>query len=412
MTYNINIYDIIRESIGGVIVNFVYISPSFPKNFFHFCDRLKKKGVTVLAIGDTPYGDLTEDLRNAIDDYYQVYSMEDYQAMVKAMGYFVFHYGHIDWLESNNEYWLEQDARLRTDFNITTGIHTNHIDDIKCKSKMKAFYQKAGVKTARYHLVSDLQDGLKFIKEVGYPVVVKPDNGVGAAKTYKITNQQELELFYQEEHITQYIMEEYVNGLIISYDGIANLNKDILFETSHVFPNPIMDVVNNASSMYYYSLRDIPYDLKMAGQACVKAFYTAGRCFHMEFFRLLEDKQGLGKKGDLIGLEVNLRTPGGYTPDMMNFANNIDVYDIYADMVTKGFSEYNHERPYYCVYCGRRDLLSYTHSHNQIMNKYQFDLVTAERMPDILSGAMGNFTYTARFATMDEVNAFVEYVLE
>ena len=111
-------------------------------------------------------------------------------------------------------------------------------------------------------MVSDLQDGLKFIKEVGYPVVVKPDNGVGAAKTYKITNQQELELFYQEEHITQYIMEEYVNGLIISYDGIANLNKDILFETSHVFPNPIMDVVNNASSMYYYSLRDIPYDLK------------------------------------------------------------------------------------------------------------------------------------------------------
>ena len=91
--------------------------------------------MTVLAIGDTPYGDLTEDLRNAIDDYYQVYSMEDYQAMVKAMGYFVFHYGHIDWLESNNEYWLEQDARLRTDFNITTGIHTNHIDKMQIKDE-------------------------------------------------------------------------------------------------------------------------------------------------------------------------------------------------------------------------------------------------------------------------------------
>ena len=70
MTYNINIYDIIRESKGGVIVNFVYISPSFPKNFFHFCDRLKNKGVTVLAIGDTTYGDLTEALRTAKDDYY------------------------------------------------------------------------------------------------------------------------------------------------------------------------------------------------------------------------------------------------------------------------------------------------------------------------------------------------------
>lgn len=392
-------------------MNFVYISPVFPKNFYNFCDRLKNKGVTVLAIGDTPYSELSEDLKNAVDDYYQVYSMEDYQEMVKAMGYFIFHYGHIDWLESNNEYWLEQDAKLRTDFNITTGIHTKHIEDIKCKSKMKKFYEEAGVKTARYHLVSDLDAGLKFVKEVGYPVVVKPDNGVGAAKTYKISNLEELKAFYLEEQLTQYIMEEFVNGLIISYDGIANLNKDILFETSHVFPNPIMDVVNDASSMYYYSLKEIPYDLKMAGQACVKAFYTAGRCFHMEFFRLLEDKEGLGKKGDIIGLEVNLRTPGGYTPDMMNFANDIDVYDIYADMVTKGYSEYDHSRPYHCVYCGRRDNLYYKHSHNDVMTKYQFDLLMAERMPDILSGAMGNFTYTARFETMEEVNAFVDFTL-
>ena len=104
---------------------------------------------------------------------------------------------------------------------------------------------------------------------------------------------EELKAFYLEDHPTQYIMEEFVNGLIISYDGIANLEKDVIFETSHVFPNPIMDVVNDASSMYYYSLREIPYDLKLAGKACVKTFYTAGRCFHMEFFRLLEDNETL-----------------------------------------------------------------------------------------------------------------------
>lgn len=148
-------------------MNFVYISPSFPKNFYQFCSRLKNNGVTVLAIADTPYDNLSEELKNSIDDYYQVYSMEDYDEMVKAMGYFIFHYGHIDWLESNNEYWLEQDAKLRTDFNITTGIHTNHIEDIKCKSKMKKFYEEAGVKTARYHLVTDLESGLKFVHDVG-----------------------------------------------------------------------------------------------------------------------------------------------------------------------------------------------------------------------------------------------------
>lgn len=393
-------------------MNFVYISPTFPKNFYNFCDRLKNKGVNVLAIGDTPYYELTDELKQSVTEYYQVDSMENYDSMVKAMGYFIFHYGHIDWLESNNEYWLEQDARLRTDFNITTGIHTDHINEIKTKSGMKKFYEEAGIKTARYHLTTTLQEGKKFIKKVGYPVVVKPDNGVGAAATYKISNDEELEAFYNETHITQYIMEEFVNGLIISYDGIADLDRNPIFETSHVFPNPIMDVVNTGSSIYYYSLKEIPEYLKDLGRKAVKAFRTNGRCFHMEFFRLLEDKKGLGKKGDIVGLEVNMRTPGGYTPDMMNFANNIDVYQIYADMVVDGKAEYSKERPYHCVYCGRRDGIAYTHSHDEVCQKYRFDLVMCERMPDILSGAMGNFTYTARFETMDEVNEFVHFVLE
>ena len=59
-------------------MNFVYISPSFPKNFYQFWNRLKLNGVTVLAIADTPYDQLSEELKNSIDDYYQVYSMENF----------------------------------------------------------------------------------------------------------------------------------------------------------------------------------------------------------------------------------------------------------------------------------------------------------------------------------------------
>lgn len=36
--------------------------------------------------------------------------MENYDEVYGAVGYFIWHYGRIDWLESNNEYWLEQDA--------------------------------------------------------------------------------------------------------------------------------------------------------------------------------------------------------------------------------------------------------------------------------------------------------------
>ena len=51
---------------------------------------------------------------------------------------------------------------------------------------MKAYYAKAGLPTARYHLVEGLEDALEFAHMVGYPVVVKPDNGVGANNTYKL----------------------------------------------------------------------------------------------------------------------------------------------------------------------------------------------------------------------------------
>ena len=51
-----------------------------------------------------------------------------------------------------------------------------------------------------------------------------------------------------------------------------------------------------------------------------------------------------------------MRPPGGYTPDMMNFANDIDVYQIWANMITYNKGFYNKDsRPYCCVYAARRD---------------------------------------------------------
>ena len=156
--------------------NFIFISPNFPTNYWQFCHELKNDGMNVLGIGDQAYDELMPELKESLDEYYKVGSLENYDEVYRAVAFFAFKYGKIDWLESNNEYWLEQDARLRTDFNITTGFHLEDIPRIKYKSKMKAYYQKAGITTARYHMVDNFEGCRKFIDEVGYPVVVKPDN--------------------------------------------------------------------------------------------------------------------------------------------------------------------------------------------------------------------------------------------
>ena len=164
-------------------MNFVFLSPNFPKTYYQFTQGLKNNGVTTLGIGDEPYDQLSQELKDSLVEYYKVSSLENYDEVYRACAFFTFKYGRIDWLESNNEYWLLRDAQLRTDFNITTGLNNDTVDGIKYKSAMKAYYEMAGVPTARYHLVSTLEKGLEFIEQVNYPVVVKPDNGVGAYAT-------------------------------------------------------------------------------------------------------------------------------------------------------------------------------------------------------------------------------------
>ncbi len=392
--------------------NFVFISPTFPKTYYQFPLAWKQIGGTSLCIGEDSWDSLSQNMKDACDEYYQVGNMKDYDQMYRAVAWFAHKHGKIDWLESNNEYWLEQDARLRTDFNITTGDKTDTVMRFKTKSNMKKYYAKAGVPTARYHMVSDYDSGKAFVDEVGYPVIVKPDDGVGANYTWKIHNDKELRDFYRQHLQVPYIMEEFVPGTIVSFDGITDQNNNIIFRTSHVFPDPIMDIVNQKDECWYYSVRKIPADLNEAGERVIHAFDIKGRFFHTEYFRLSEDKPGLGHKGDLVGLEVNMRPPGGYTPDMMNFANDINVYLIYANMAMYNEGLYKTTRPYYSVYVGKRDRYNDLYLHNQaaIFSKYGQSIVMHERMPELIGSAMGNEFYVARFPEKEEVFDFVKYV--
>ena len=80
-------------------------------------------------------------MKNSLHEYYKVGSLENYDEVYRAVAFFAFKYGRIDWLESNNEYWLEQDAKLRTDFNITTGFQVQDMPRMKYKSGDTALFQ-------------------------------------------------------------------------------------------------------------------------------------------------------------------------------------------------------------------------------------------------------------------------------
>jgi len=388
--------------------NVIFLSPNFPVNYWQFCRELRSNGLNVLGIGDQPYHELLPELRGCLTEYYKVGTLEDYEQVYRAVAFFIFKYGRIDFLESNNEYWLERDARLRADFHITSGFQPEDMARVKLKSSMKESYAKAGIPAARWHIVDDRAGCLAFIKEVGYPVVVKPDNGVGASDTHALKCDADLDRFLAGKAPgVSYIMEEFVHAVVNSYDAIIDSHGQPLFETGNVTPLSIMDIVNNDDNSIYYIVKDLPEDTRRAGRAAVAAFGVKSRFIHFEFFRLTQDQPGMGKKGDVVALEVNMRPCGGFSPDMMNFANSTNVYKIWADMVAFDRTDIAAGKEhYFCGFAGRRDGKAFRLDHDAVMAKYGDKLCMVGRVPDALAGAMGNQMYVGLFSTQAELDAF------
>lgn len=339
--------------------------------------------------------------------------MENYDAMYRAVAFFASKYGRIDWIESNNEYWLEQDARLRTDFNVNTGIKSDHILFFKSNAEMKKKYALGGIPTARGHKVEAYADTAAFVSEVGYPVIAKPENGVGAADTYTITTEEELKRFFETKPDEAYVCEEFITGDICSYDAISDAKGNPLFESMTIWPPSIADIVNKDLDLAYYTHREVPESLCDLGRKTIQSFGAFNRFVHLEFFRLTKPKKNLGEIGDFVALEVNMRPAGGYTPDMMNYAHSVDVYQIWADMVTEGRRLIpDPEKECFCAYASRKDGKQYVHTHEEILERYGKDLKMCERMPEMMVRTMGNQMYTVRLEEEEEVFEFIRFVHE
>ena len=201
-------------------------------------------------------------------------------------------------------------------------------------------------------------------------------------------------------------MEEFVNGYVQTFDGIVDSKGQMLFESGNITPLSIMDIVNTQGDSVYYLVKELPEKIRKAGLATVKAFGVKSRFVHLEFFVLNEDQAGLGKKGDVIGLEVNMRPSGGYTPEMYNYSQETDVYKIWADMVAFDCNTKSIGAHHFCAFYGRRDGRRYKLDDYEVMMKYGSKMVMWGRIPDALSGAMANQMYVANFDTEEEMMAF------
>ena len=382
-------------------MNVVFISPHFPPQYHRFCLELKRAGANALGIGDAPYDALPQAVRESLTEYYRVPVMEDMDALIRACGYFTHRYGKIDRIDSLNEYWLAREAELRDDFNVF-GIRGAQVGRIRRKSEMKAAFRAAGVPVAPGRVARTPDEGRALAKEIGYPMVAKPDAGVGAMDTFRLDSDEALERFFAGKPPVDYILEGFVRGTITSFDGLTDQAGAPVFWTSHVFSQGIMETVNEARHIYYDSLREIPPLLEELGRRCLKAFDVRERFFHIEFFDTGD--------GQYTALEVNMRPPGGFTTDMFNYACDIDVYRMWAGLLVRGRWDGAFERRHHCCYASRKADKPYVHTHEEVLARCGDRMCLADRVPGVFASALGEMGYIFRSPDLAEMEEIVRFI--
>jgi len=383
-------------------MNFVFLSPNFPPHYDLFCAALREAGVRVLGIGDCRESELGDTLRSSLDDYLQVLDMNDHDQMLRAVALFVHRHGRIEHIESFNEHWLMGEAELREDFNVP-GPRAAEVQHHQSKAEMADVFARAGIDAPPCERVRSLEQVRAFAAKHGFPVVLKPDVGVGAAGATVASDDAALQEELERE-VEPRVIQSFVEGVVTSYDGLTDRDGRIIFRVSFIYCGGVMEILRDQLDVYYYTRRSIPPALEEMGRRMVEAYDIRGHFFHAEFFERPD--------GSFQALEMNFRPPGGFTTDLMNYACNVDVYRLFAQVAAgHDLSAFEYDLDYHCAHVSRRDR-PYVRSHEQVLGDLGSSLMTWRDIPWPISGAMGTPVYMVRHRDEAELLRLIRRVHE
>jgi biotin carboxylase len=388
-------------------MDLLYLSPDFPPNYANFIDRLNRRGVRVWGLGEADFFHMPEHLQAALKWYARADLNHDasvrraVDALLDAKHRSGFP-GGFDRIESHNEQWLRLEGFLNERLGIE-GITSRDLDRLKKKSVMKRLFIENGFPAAAGARVASLEHGLRLAGELGYPLILKPDEGVGAAGIHRIENDDQLRgrLSALLETGTDYVLEEFIDAPIVTYDGLTDADGRVIFENSLIYGSGVLDCVLGKDTFFFVTRR-IPAALSAAGRSLVAAFDIRRKFFHFEFF--LSD-------GAYVPIEINCRPPGGAILDMMNYSIDADLYDAYAGMLVGDRVPLPEEKSYFCCYVGRRDR-AYRRSHTDILSRYGDRLMEFAENPPVYRQAMGRYRYILRSGTEADLRQMAAYLLE
>lgn len=314
-------------------VNVVFVEPAFPANQRQFVRGLAEVGATVIGIGERPGDWLDEELRGWLHHYAQIGSVTDTAALQEAVRE-VQAKLWVDRLEATVEAHILPTAQVREACGIPgTTVRTAWL--CRDKPSMKDALRSAGVPTAASAAVDSADQAREFARAVGYPLVIKPRSGAGAAGTTRVDSDVDLTRALAglaATGATSAAIEEFVEGHEGFYDTLSIDGEPAMDFVSHYYPNVLEAMRTRWISPQFLATNQVDTapaygELKDLGRRVTGALGIGTSATHMEWFS--------GSKG-LRFSEIGCRPSGVGSWDLYAVGNETDLYREWAHAVVHG----------------------------------------------------------------------------
>ena len=392
----------------------IFLEPTFPANQKQFVRALHEAGALVSGIGDRPLEWLPDDLKRWMYSYEHVGSSADIEQVtaaarrIQARGPWVHHF------ECTVEALMLTAAHAREATGIP-GMSVAQTTLCRDKFEMKKYLRARGVPCARIAEVGTLGEARAFVEQAGWPVIVKPIAGAGAAGTYRCDDLDSLARACAESNLSPQrpaVIEEFVSGHEGFYDTLTVNGRPVFESVSHYYPNvleamrnrepaPILVVTNRLDSPGYAELRQL-------GHEVIRQLQIDTAPTHMEWF--------YGPRG-LYFSEIGARPPGVLVWDLYCAANDFDLYREWANAFVHDGAEPRPSRRYSAGMVAirpNRDGTVVGYSGVDAVQQRYGDAILRMHLPPpgsrtqgVASGFMGNAWVWARHPDYDACRAML-----
>ncbi|MBK6532423.1 MAG: ATP-grasp domain-containing protein [Deltaproteobacteria bacterium] len=318
----------------------VFVAPRFLENTNRYVRAFAAlEGVTLSVVSADPESAIPEELRARIAGHYAVPNVVDGEqltAAVRAIGRGV---GRVDRLAGALEQLQTPMAQARDVLGIE-GINSAVARNFRDKDRMKEVLRAHGVPVARSVLVRSLRELALFVGHVGYPVIVKPQAGLGSRATFRVESPEDIAALASKGALPTDAqplqVEEFVRAREHTCETVTVRGVPVWRSGTRYFPTPL-EVLETPWVQYCVLLPRDAHEEPWAGfaptnAAALAALFgehagsAAGTALtHMEWF-LRED-------GTALVNEVGARPPGVHIMPMMGLAHETDMVRDWAELI-------------------------------------------------------------------------------